>query len=116
LRSIAHRVAVMYLGRVVEVADGEDVFERPAHPYTQALLAAVPVPDPARERLHRRMTLRGEVHAGASAASGCSFAPRCPRAQPRCIAEDPALARMPGGEHRAACFFPGPAVTPEEVA
>jgi oligopeptide/dipeptide ABC transporter ATP-binding protein len=74
------------------------------------------VPDPARERRRRRETLRGEVHEGAATAAGCRFAPRCPRAQPRCLAEAPALAPMHGGEHRAACFFPGPAVIPEEVA
>ncbi|MGI8624948.1 MAG: dipeptide ABC transporter ATP-binding protein [Solirubrobacteraceae bacterium] len=116
VRSISHRVAVMYLGRIVEIAGRDELFEHPEHPYTQALLSAVPVPDPVRERRRRRIALRGEVQAATVTARGCRFAPRCPRAQPRCTAEDPALLPTRADDHRAACFFPGPAAIHEEVA
>ncbi len=116
VRSISHRVAVMYLGRIVEVAGRDELFERPAHPYTQALLSAVPVPDPAVERRRRRILLRGEVQSRTAVAGGCPFEPRCFRARERCAADDPALEPVAAGDpalepvaagdHRAACLFP----------
>jgi oligopeptide transport system ATP-binding protein len=103
VRSICNRVAVMYLGRIVELADRDALFDAPAHPYTQALLSAVPVPDPVRERLRRRIVLRGEAQSAAALGAGCRFEPRCPRARERCAAHDPALE---GDAHRVACFYP----------
>ncbi|MGH2918601.1 MAG: ABC transporter ATP-binding protein [Solirubrobacteraceae bacterium] len=108
VRSICSRVAVMYLGRIVEVAERDMLFGSPAHPYTQALLSAVPVPDPVRERSRRRIVLRGEAQSAAAVQPGCRFAPRCPRAREYCAAHDPTLE---GDAHRVACFF---ATTEEE--
>lgn len=108
VRAICDRVAVMYLGRVVEIAGRDALFDAPAHPYTQALLSAVPVPDPVLERRRRRIVLRGEAQDGAARGPGCRFAPRCPRARARCAAEDP---RLEGGPHGVACFY---ATTEEE--
>ena len=103
VRSICHRVAVMYLGRIVEVADRDTLFDAPAHPYTRALLSAVPVPDPVRERRRRRIVLRGEAQSAAAVRPGCRFQPRCPRAREHCVQHDPPLE---GDAHRVACFFP----------
>ncbi len=99
---LAHRVAVMYLGRIVERASAEALFARRRHPYSDALLSAVPVPDPRAKR--RRLTVAGEPPSPLSPPSGCAFHPRCPRAQPgRCDVEVPALSDE---EHAVACFFP----------
>ena len=106
VRSTSDRVAVMYLGRIIEVAGRDELFERPAHPYTQALLSAVPVPDPRRERRRRRIVLRGEAASASAPTNGCCFAPRCFRARERCAGEVPALESVQAGDHRAACFFP----------
>jgi len=103
VRSICSRVAVMYLGRIVEVADRDTLFGAPAHPYTQALLSAVPVPDPVRERQRRRIVLRGEAQSAAALGAGCRFEPRCPRATAECAAHEPALE---GDAHRVACWHP----------
>jgi peptide/nickel transport system ATP-binding protein len=116
VRSISDRVAVMYLGRIVEIARSDELFDHPQHPYTQALLAAVPVPDPARERARRRVVLRGEPDDAEGLSGGCRFAPRCPRAQPSCRVEDPQLAPTRSDDHCAACFFAGPPDINEEVA
>jgi oligopeptide/dipeptide ABC transporter ATP-binding protein len=113
VRAIAHRVGVMYLGRIVELAARDDVFERPAHPYTQALLSAVPVPDPILERRRRRILLRGEAGGATSVPAGCRFEPRCFRARERCCAHDPALEPV-AVDHRVACLFPGPESTNEK--
>ena len=102
VKHIASRVAVMYLGRVVEVADKDALFAAPRHPYTQALLAAIPRPDPA---LHRERTvLGGDVPSPLNPPSGCHFHTRCPHAQPVCSQQVPALERTPDG-HAAACQF-----------
>ncbi|MDN2566516.1 ATP-binding cassette domain-containing protein [Aquibium sp. A9E412] len=96
VQHISDRVAVMYLGRLVEIADKETLFSGPVHPYTRALLEAVPVPDPAR-RLAPRDTLKGEVPTPLAPPSGCAFHPRCPLASERCTRERPLLRRHPSG-------------------
>ena len=98
---ISDRVAVMYAGRVVELAETGPLFARPRHPYTAALLASVPRPDPRSARTARRMRLTGEVANPANRPSGCAFHPRCPFASDRCRSEDPA--QRPVGDHLVAC-------------
>ncbi len=115
VRSISHRVAVMYLGRIVETAARERLFDSPQHPYTQALLSAIPVPDPIRERRRRRILLRGEAQTRATT-PGCRFAPRCFRARDRCVEHDPTLDELAMSGHLAACFFPTCDVVDEEVS
>jgi oligopeptide/dipeptide ABC transporter ATP-binding protein len=116
VRSVAHRVAVMYLGRIVELAGCDELFDAPAHPYTQALLSAVPIPDPQLERRRRRIVLRGEAATNAGAGSAaCPFAPRCFRSQDRCLEQDPPLERLAEGDHSAACHFPANDRTHPEV-
>ncbi|MBB1250919.1 ABC transporter ATP-binding protein [Rhizobium sp. G21] len=105
VRHIADRVAVMYLGRIVEEGSPETVFGNPLHPYTQALLAAVPSPDPVRERNRPEPVLRGEPPSPASRIVGCRFRGRCAHAMPICATSDPALARVGDNKHSAACFL-----------
>ena len=115
VRHISSRVAVMYLGRIVESGDTEDVFEHPLHPYTQALISAVPVPDPKAERTRKRIVLQGEVPSPTETFEGCPFMGRCPlmpklsaEQQARCRGERPALrpydTSRPSG-HQVACHF-----------
>jgi len=99
---ISTRVAVMYLGKIVELADAAEIYRAPKHPYTQALLSAIPVPDPERKRV--RIILPGDVPSPAHPPPGCPFHPRCPRAFDRCKAEVPPLYQLPGG-HVASCFL-----------
>ena len=107
VRYISNRVAVMYLGRIVETASQEELFAHPEHPYTQALLSAVPAPDPVRERRRRRLRLLGEAEADQAAGIGCSFRGRCPRARPACSDEEPQLEPRHRPHHETACFFAG---------
>jgi peptide/nickel transport system ATP-binding protein len=102
IEHVSNRVAVMYLGKIVELADAAELYRRPKHPYTQALLSAVPVPDPERRRT--RIILQGEVPSPIHPPPGCAFHPRCPYAFDRCKRETPPLYDL-GQAHTAACFL-----------
>jgi oligopeptide transport system ATP-binding protein len=104
VRHISDRVAVMYLGKIVELADRQDLYDDPLHPYTKALLAAVPIPDPELEARRARVVLGGEVPSALNPPSGCVFHPRCPIAIDRCRAEIPSLREVRPG-HWAACIL-----------
>ncbi|WP_140845081.1 ABC transporter ATP-binding protein [Variovorax guangxiensis] len=103
VRNVADRVAVMYLGRIVEIGEADAVLRTPAHPYTAALLSAVPVADPDAAR--ERILLKGEMPSPMALPSGCRFRTRCPAAQPRCASVDPVLIDA-GDDRRVACHFP----------
>ena len=112
VRHIADRVAVMYLGRIVEIGGTRDIFSAPSHPYTQALLSAIPLPDPVKERSRKRILLSGDLPSPADVPSGCRFSSRCfvfaeqltAEERATCKGVDPGLYEL-GGDHRAACHF-----------
>jgi peptide/nickel transport system ATP-binding protein len=108
VRHISNRVAVMYLGRIVEESDKTPLYETPTHPYTQSLMSAAPAPDPASRRARRRIVLQGEIPNPAAPPPGCAFHPRCFRASARCAVESPAFAAFPGLPTRVACHHAGP--------
>jgi oligopeptide/dipeptide ABC transporter ATP-binding protein len=105
VRHVSDRVAVMYLGRVVELSDRKRLYAEPKHPYTGALLSAIPVADPDLAEKRERVILAGDVPSPIDPPSGCRFHPRCPKAQERCVVEDPALEIKASGD-LAACHFP----------
>jgi peptide/nickel transport system ATP-binding protein len=105
VKYLADRIAVMYLGKVVETGTGDDIYLRAAHPYTDALIKTIPLPDPAAERAKAGAGIRGELPSPIDPPSGCRFRTRCPRAQARCAEDEPLLRRF-GATHQAACHFP----------
>jgi len=104
VRHVSDRIAVMYLGRIVEEADAREIVAAPRHPYTQALISAIPLPDPARERARNRIVLSGELPSSVNPPSGCPFHTRCPLREDRCIREAPPLAEIAPG-HTVACHL-----------
>ncbi|MGW5364660.1 ABC transporter ATP-binding protein [Actinopolymorpha pittospori] len=108
VRHVSDRVAVMYLGKVAEIADVDDLHDRPRHPYTNALLSAVPVADPDVSDQRERIILRGDVPSPLNPPSGCRFHPRCPKAADQCVVEEPLLISRSGdaATHLAACHLP----------
>ncbi len=101
VRHIADRIAVMYLGKLVELASREQLYQSPQHPYTKALLSAVPEPDPEKEAIRERIILQGDVPSPANPPSGCNFSTRCPIAQEQCMRETPAWRELEGGRYIA---------------
>jgi oligopeptide transport system ATP-binding protein len=112
VRHISDRVGVMYLGKLVELGDEDQIYSRPTHPYTQALLSAVPLPDPTMRKMREQIVLTGDVPSPANPPAACRFHTRCWKAQEICSIDEPALIERPDGEsaHLSACHFAEPRV------
>ena len=105
VRHVADRIAVMYLGKIVELADRDELYNAPQHPYTKALLSAIPIPDPQIERKRKRIILSGDLPSPINIPKGCRFHTRCPMAQQICKEVEPVFEKKTGREHYAACHF-----------
>ncbi|MDQ2713793.1 MAG: dipeptide ABC transporter ATP-binding protein [Chloroflexota bacterium] len=105
VRHVADRIAVMYLGKIVELSDRDELYAAPKHPYTRALLSAIPIPDPQLEKRRQRIILSGDQPSPINIPSGCRFHTRCPMAQQICRELEPAFEKKEGREHYAACHF-----------
>lgn len=105
VRHVADRIAVMYLGKIVELGDRDELYSRPQHPYTKALLSAIPIPDPQIEKHRQRIILSGDLPSPIHIPKGCRFHTRCPMAQSICREVEPTFERKEGREHYAACHF-----------
>jgi peptide/nickel transport system ATP-binding protein/oligopeptide transport system ATP-binding protein len=106
VRYVSHRIAVMYLGVIVEVGSRDDIFNSPRHPYTVALLSAIPIPDPEGRRTRDRIVLQGDVPSPSDPPSGCRFRTRCWKVQAICATETPILTDPNADGHSSACHFP----------
>ena len=104
VRHISHRIMVVYLGRVMELADRDAIYREPLHPYTKALISAVPLPDPDKERAKQRLVLKGDLPSPLAPPSGCVFRTRCPIATERCAGDAPAL-EFVAQRHQVACYY-----------
>ena len=107
VRHISHRIMVVYLGRVMELADRKAIYREPLHPYTKALISAVPLPDPDKERAKQRLVLKGDLPSPLAPPSGCVFRTRCPIATQRCAGDVPAL-EFVAQRHQVACYYATP--------